>query len=139
MYFPRIPIPSIHQDAIPSLRLDCLGVLDSLPRQLREGLALHESPALHLTETIFLRITRVPDPVDEEVGGVEESQGEGVPMVFRGSVVGQIDGAVAVREGDAGQIPEDQHEAPFLVIHVPDKSTRQDCQWLSERGGLTKM
>lgn len=126
MDLPRIPIPSIHQNAIPRLRLDCLGILDGLPRQLRERLALYQGAALHLAEPVLLRVARIPDPVDEEVGGVEKGEGEGIPVVFRGGVVGQVDGAVAVREGHAGQIPEDQHEAPFLVVHVPDKISSQN-------------
>ena len=134
MDLPRIPIPSIHQNAIPRLRLDCLGILDRLPRQLREGLALHQGATLHLAETILLRVTCVPDPVDEQVGGVEEGEGEGIPMVFRGGVVGQVDGAVAVRERDPGQIPEDEHEAPLLVVHVPDEYSSQDCPLRPERG-----
>lgn len=142
MYLPRMPIPSIHQDAIPSLRLDCLGILDRLPRQLREGLALHQGPTLHLAEPVLLRVARVPDPVDEQVGGVEEGECEGVPVVFRRGVVGQVDSAVAVRERDAGQIPKDQHEAPFLVVHVPGKISSQDRHLVllassDQRSGLT--
>lgn len=128
MDLPRIPIPAIHQNAVPCLRLDCLGILDGLPRQLRESLALYQGATLHLAEPVLLRITRVPDPVDEEVGDVEEGEGEGVPMVFRGGVVGQVDSAVAVREGDARQIPEDEHEAPLLVVHVPETDSSQYCQ-----------
>jgi hypothetical protein len=26
---------------------------------------------------------------------------------------------VAVTQGNTGQVPEDQHEAPFLVVHIP--------------------
>ena len=48
-------------------------------------------------------------------------------MVFRRGVVGQVYSAVAVREWDPSQVPEDEHEAPFLVVHVPDKSSSQDC------------
>jgi hypothetical protein len=28
---------------------------------------------------------------------------------------------VAVAERDTGEVPEDEHKAPFLVVHVPVK------------------
>ena len=34
-------------------------------------------------------------------------------------MVGQVDGAVAVAEGNASKVPEDEHEAPFLEVHIP--------------------
>lgn len=34
-------------------------------------------------------------------------------------MVCDIDRAMAVAQWHAGKIPEDQHEAPFLIIHIP--------------------
>ena len=66
-----------------------------------------------------MTVARVPYPVDEEVRDVEESKEAAVPAVGGGVVVSEVDGTVAVSEGNAGQIPEDEHPAPFLVVHIP--------------------
>lgn len=34
-------------------------------------------------------------------------------------MIGKVDSTVAVAERNSSQIPEYQHEAPFLVVHVP--------------------
>lgn len=34
-------------------------------------------------------------------------------------MVGEVQGAVAVGHGHAGEVPEYKHEAPFFVVHVP--------------------
>lgn len=34
-------------------------------------------------------------------------------------MISEVDGAVAVGQRNAGKVPEDEHEAPFLVVHVP--------------------
>lgn len=34
-------------------------------------------------------------------------------------VIGEIECAVAVAQWYTGKIPENQHEAPFFVVHVP--------------------
>lgn len=101
------------------LRLDGPGVPDSLPRDLGEGLAPDNLAALHGAEAVLLAVAAVPDPVPEEVGEVEDDEREAVPAILGRVVVGQEDGAVAVREGHAGQVPEDEHETPLLVVHVP--------------------
>lgn len=93
--------------------------MDGLPGDLGEGPAPDDLAALHGAEAVLLAVAAVPDPVPEEIGGVEEDQGEAVPAVLGGVVVGEEDGAVAVRERHAGQVPEDEHEAPLLVVHVP--------------------
>lgn len=72
------------------------------------------------SEHVLLAVASVPDPVREEVTRVEpDEHGPGVG-VDRGVVVGEEDGAVAVGEGYARKVPEDEHEAPFLVVHVPE-------------------
>lgn len=117
--FASLAIPPIDHDlgAIGSSK--GLGVLHSLPRQLGEGVTENHGATLHLAETVLLAVGRVPDPVHEQVRGVEEGQEVAVPVVGRGVVVGKVDGAVAVAQWHTSQVPEDQHEAPFLVVHVP--------------------
>ena len=112
-------VPAVHQDAVAGLGLDLLRVLDRLPGQLGEGLAGEHLAALLGAEAVLLRVARVPDPVDEQVAHVETDQREPVPPVLVRVVVGQEDGAVAVGERHAGKVPEDQHETPLLVVHVP--------------------
>jgi hypothetical protein len=111
--------PPIHQDRITTLRLDHLWILDCLPRQLRESLPLdHISPYM-LPESVLLAVCRVPHPVDEEVGDEEGGQSVAVPAVLRRRMVCDIKYAVAVGKRHTSQVPEDQHESPFLVVHVP--------------------
>lgn len=75
---------------------DSLRVLHSLPRQLREGVALDHGAALLLAESVLLAVGSVPNPVNKQVGDVEESKEETIPVVLRGVVISQIDSAVAV-------------------------------------------
>ncbi len=121
MHLPRNPVPSIDQDAIPGLGFDDLWVLQGTPRKLRECVSLDQGAALHGSETVLLTVGRIPDPVHEEIGceqGDEEGRAEGV-VVDCIEVVGQVKSAVAVAEWHTGEVPEDEHEAPFLKIHVP--------------------
>lgn len=71
------------------------------------------------TEELGLRVTSVPDPVHENVSGEEEEQGDTGVRVVGGVVVGKVDGAVAVRKGYTGHVPENEHEAPLFVEDVP--------------------
>lgn len=34
-------------------------------------------------------------------------------------MIGKVDRAVAVAERYTSKIPEDKHEAPFLIVHIP--------------------
>ena len=116
-----LAIPSISQDRIAAFGLDDTRVLDGLPGELREGLALDEGAAFLGTETVLLRVGSVPNPVHEKVAGEkkdEEGCAEGV-RVHVVEVIGEVEGAVTVAEGNASQVPENKHEAPFLVVHVP--------------------
>lgn len=111
-------VPAIDEDR--ALRsLNGLGVVDSLPWNLGEGLAGNHLSALHGTETVLLAVAAVPDPVPEEVGNVHGGKEPTVPAVLRWIVVSEVDGAVAVGERNASEVPEDEHETPLLVVHVP--------------------
>lgn len=112
-------IPSIDKDG--ALRgFDFLRMFGKgLPRQLWESLAENFCPTLPLTEAVLLAVGSVPDPVDEEVSDKKSCEGIGVPAVSVGVVVGEVDCAVAVAERNTSEVPEDKHEAPFFVVHVP--------------------
>lgn len=111
-------IPAINENS--TLRSDNgLGVLDGLPRDLGECLAPDNLAPLHGTEAVLLAVAAVPNPIPEEVSAVHGDKGVAVPTVLGWSVVGQVDGAVAVGQRDASKVPEDEHETPFLIVHVP--------------------
>lgn len=122
MDFAGITVPPINQNRISSPGLDFAGVLDSLPWKLGESLALKESSAFFGSEPVLLRVGGVPDPVHKEVGDEEGDHNIGTPVVGGWSVVSEVDGAVAIAQWNTGQVPEDEHESPFLVIHIPARS-----------------
>ena len=99
---------------------------------MRECLALEDRAALLLPEHVLLAVARVPDPVHEQVSCSERGESPARPAVSFWVVRGEVDGAVAVGEGHTGEIPEDEHEAPFLVVHVPTQvSVEHSCfSWL---------
>ncbi|KAI6749100.1 hypothetical protein HG531_008047 [Fusarium graminearum] len=111
-------VPTVNKDS--SLRRDDgLGVVDGLPGDLREGVAQNQLALLHGAEAVLLAVAAVPHPVPEEVANKHGSQDTAVPAVHIRVMVGQVDGAVAVRKRNTSQVPEDEHEAPLLVVHIP--------------------
>lgn len=98
---------------------DGLGVVDGLPGDLGEGLAPDNLALLHGTEAVLLTVAAIPDPVPEEVSREHGGEDAAVPTVDVRVVVGKVDGAVAVRKGNASKVPEDEHETPLLIVHVP--------------------
>ena len=112
---------SVRKHGAPVFCPDNLGIFHRLPRHLWEGLARGSAARLFRPESIFLAVGRVPHPIDEEIRHVQRAQSVFVPCVGAGMVVCQVDRAVNVRQRHAGQIPEYQHEAPFLVVHVPGR------------------
>lgn len=111
-------VPAINKDGT-SGRLDDLGIVDGLPRNLREGPAVHDLATLRSTEAVLLRVAAVPDPVPEEVGAEERSQSPPVPTVGVWVVIGKVDRAVAVGQRNTSKVPKNEHETPFLIVHVP--------------------
>lgn len=116
-----LAVPAIDEEAVPRGGGDLARVLDGLPGDLGERVALGVGAALHGPEAVLLAVAAVPDPVDEEVRDVQADQEGAIPAVLVGGVVGEVDDAVAVGERDARHVPEDEHEPPFLVVHVPGR------------------
>lgn len=116
-----ISVPAIRQETVSSFGLDGAWVDNCLPWKLREGFTVSESTPLLGTESVLLGIGSVPDPVDKEVRGEEDSEELSTVWIVDDcvEVVSQIKSAMAIRQRYAGQVPEDQHETPFLVVHVP--------------------
>lgn len=117
----RLAVPAIGEDLVAGLGGDRVGVRNAAILEVGESLALFDDAAFFLAELVFLRVGRVPDVVDVEVGDGEEGGEPRGQLVLGGVVVGDEEGAVAVRQGHAGHVPEDEHEAQFLVVHVPGR------------------
>lgn len=117
----RLAVPAIHKEAVAGGGGDLLRVLNGLPRDLGERVALGVGAPLHGPEAVFLAVAAIPNPVDEQVRDVQADQEGAVPAVLVGGVVGQVDDAVAVGERHARHVPEDEHEAPLLIVHVPGR------------------
>lgn len=103
--------PAIDHDVIAGVGLDSLGVLNSLPRHLREGVSLDELTLLLVAECVLLTIGAVPHPVEEDVHNGKHSESVRVPGIFGGVVVGQVKSAVAVSEGHSSHVPEGEEES----------------------------
>lgn len=115
--------PPATEDIISSVGLDSLGVLDELPRQLGECLAVESAPSLLGPEVVLLTVAGIPHPIHEEIYHRQEAQCDRIPVICRRVVRSQVQRAVAVNHWYPGEVPEDQHESPFLIIHIP-----ADCQ-----------
>ena len=87
MNLPCVSVPAIDQNRVTGLRLDRLGVLDVLPRQLRESLPLKERTPFLLPESIFLSIGSIPNPVHQEIRHVKYTQSDWVPVIDRRCMV----------------------------------------------------
>ena len=66
-----------------------------------------------------MAVTSVPHPIGEEIRDVKEGQERLRPGILGWIVVRKVNRTVAVAERHTSKVPEDQHEAPFLVVHVP--------------------
>ena len=73
----------------------------------------------HLFETTLLTTGSIPDPIEEQVRQVEEDQSGAIPSIAGRLVIGEEDGAMTITHWNTGHVPEDEHEAPFLVEDVP--------------------
>lgn len=93
------------------IRLDGFGILDSLPRHLRECVPLYELALFLVAECILLTIGTVPHPVEENVQSREHCESVRIPVVFGWVVVGQVESTVAICEGHTGHIPKGEQKA----------------------------
>jgi len=112
-------IPPIHKNGVSFLGHDGLCVMNLLPWELWECPALHPSSSLHHAEGVLLPIGGIPDPVDKQVGDEECGQCGFAPRISGWLVICEIQCAVTVRQWDTSEVPESQHEAELLLIHVP--------------------
>ena len=114
-----VAVPAINEERIAGRGLNGRRILDSPPWELGKGVAGAVVTALAASEGVLLTVRRVPYPVDEEIGDIQEDE-DGTRQAIDGRrVVGEVDRAVAVGQRDTSEIPENKHEAPLLVIHVP--------------------
>ena len=114
-----LSVPAISQNLVSVGSLDSLGVLDAAVFEVGESGALLNDTTLFLAELVLLRVGRVPDIISVEVGKSQKSGKPGREAVLGGVVVGDVESAVAVRQRHASHVPEDEHEAKLLIVHVP--------------------
>lgn len=111
--------PPVNKDLAPISSSDCLWILKSLPWQLRESFACNHSPALLLSKTVLLAVGSIPNPVHKDVRNIQKGQEIAIPVIFSRVILGKIDCAMAIAQWHTGEVPEYEHESPFLVVHVP--------------------
>ena len=97
VHLPSHAIPTVAEQSVAGPRLDLLRVLDHLPGELREALAILSRTTLFGAEHVLLRVCCVPYPVGEEIRRVQGDERGLGPCVSGRRVIGQVDGAVAVR------------------------------------------
>ena len=114
-----LAVPTISQNLVSVLGSDGFWVGDAAVLEVGESGALIDNTTLLLAELVLLAVGRIPDVVGEEVGGSQEDNEPEWPCVLGRVVVCNVECAVAVREGHASHVPEDEHEAKLLVVHVP--------------------
>ena len=119
VWLPQELPPSIDQQRIAVLGLQVSGILESRPGPLREGPADFERALELHAEARLLCHRRVKDPVHKDEKREEEDVGRCRELVDVRRVGGHIDDRVAVGERHAGEVPENDHESPLLVEHVP--------------------
>lgn len=115
----HILTPTINKKGIALLASDSLRILHSLPGKLRESFPGNHITTLLLSEAVLLAVGCIPNPIDKDVRDVQQEQSEFIPAIGVGMVIGEIDGTVAVAQGHTGEVPEDEHETPLLVVHIP--------------------
>lgn len=121
MNLTRFAVPTVSQNLVSMGCLDCLWIGDASIFEVGEGSTLIDNTTFFLTELVLLRVGRIPDVVDVEVGDGKEGSKPGWHAVLRRMVVSDVQGAVAVRERYTSHVPEDEHETELLVIHVPGR------------------
>lgn len=118
-------VPAVNEDS--ALRtLDGLGVVQRLPGYLGKSVTGNQLSSLHGAESVLLAVAAIPDPVPEQVSDVHASEEPSVPVVLGRVMISEVDGAMAVRQRHSGQVPEDEHESPLLIVHVPVTNVRND-------------
>jgi hypothetical protein len=128
-----LAVPAISQDLVSVLGGDGLGVGDATVLEVGEGGALVHNATLFLAELVLLAVGGVPDVVHAEVGDCQGNDKPCRPSVLARVVVGDVECAVAVGEGHTSHVPEDEHEAELLVVHVPEVVLAKERPLLESR------
>lgn len=113
--------PSTTQDGISCLGADTFRVFDELPGELWESFAINHVTVFLGPEYVLLAISCIPHPISEEIRSINKSQCPWVPVVVRRIILSEVYRAVAVCHWNTGHVPEDEHEAKFLIVHVPEQ------------------
>ncbi|KAG7861427.1 hypothetical protein KL919_002161 [Ogataea angusta] len=116
-----ILVPSVGEQNRAVGTLDIFWVFEHLVWQIRERLSDLGVSGHDFAERVFLAVASVEKVICRQ----QQDKAEGVvrrrPLVFLRVVVVQVQCSVAVRVWHAGDVPEDEHEAEFLVRHVPGR------------------
>lgn len=112
-------IPAVAEDLVSVLRSDGFRVSDPAILEIRERRPLLHDATLLLSELILLAVGRVPDIVDAKVGDDPKDNDPDGPVVLRWIMERDVQRTMAVGERHASHVPEDEHEAKLLVVHVP--------------------
>lgn len=131
--------PPVCKNFVSMLSADSLGVMDLPILKVRESFALLDDIALLLLpELVLLAVGRVPDIVDTEISNDQRHNEPNWPVVLVRVVGSDKENRVAVREGYTGHVPEDEHEAELLVVHVPSNRVSPVTQTSSRYAKLTR-
>ena len=111
--------PAIDEQRITMLSLQIPGILKCGPRPLRESPSMLESSLQLHPKARLLSHGGIEHVVCKDEKGEHKGVGRGAELVVRRRMSSHVDDRVAVGEGYTGKVPEDDHEAPFFVEHVP--------------------
>jgi len=115
----RVFPPATGKQTVSMSSLNECRVCDRVPRELGEGLTeLGDALSLHL-EVTLLGHSSVPDKVGGDQSGIDHNVSKGGEAVGRGIMRSHVDDRVNIGERNTSEVPKDDHETPFLVVHVP--------------------
>ncbi len=103
MNLPCFTVPSVRKNLGSSFRGNGLWVCEATVLEVRERSSLVDNTTLLLTELVLLRVRRVPDIVDAQVGDGQECGKPNWPLVLGGVVEWQRRGCSGSRR--AGRQP----------------------------------
>ncbi len=117
----RLADPAVDEDFLAAGALDRLGVLEDAAGEVGQRLAANDlvgDSVAHHAEAVLLADGGVEDVVGEAEDGDEQVE-EVVGELGGGADLDDEERLDAVEDGDAGEVPEDEHPAELLVVDVP--------------------